>query len=142
MKTSSKQNSQLSILTLKNLEPLKVNSQRRTILSKKFRNFISEVASMQLSFGYKRIPHDEVTQSAVLLRYLHRIIEQIEKLFIESEHMDFISTNLIFDEIEERLDKAIDNFTIVKSYILPKRARMITKIGFILISCLIFIFSK
>ncbi len=121
MKTSSKQNSQLSILTLKNLEPLKVNSQRRTILSKKFRNFISEVASMQLSFGYKRIPHDEVTQSAVLLRYLHRIIEQIEKLFIESEHMDFISTNLIFDEIEERLDKAIDNFTIVKSYILPKR---------------------
>ena len=121
MKTSSKKIAALNILTLKNLEPLRINSQRRKRLGQKYEALISEISQMQISFGYKSIPHDEITQSAVLLRYLHRVIAQIEKLFIESEHMDFISTNILLDEIEERIDKAYHNLIIVKHYIIPKK---------------------
>lgn len=121
METSSKKTAALNILTLKNLEPLRVNSQRRNELGEKYQALISEATQMQLDFGYKTVPHDEVTQSAVLIRYLHRVIAQIEKLFIESEHMDFISTNILLDEIEERIEKAYHNLVIVKHYIIPKK---------------------
>ena len=118
--SEQKQSNHLHIISAAGVDGPLINKSRRDGLKKSLEYLEVEIEQIKVDFHLGTLSKNKEGQIQILLRYLESVVEDVKNLFQSIEQLDFISANILMDEIDERLNKITHNILIIKDFLIPK----------------------